>query len=366
MAAQHTRGVTSDRRATSWGFSWVIGTFVAVLSRPAECQPSDAALGNAPPGDTTADPREPGPDDFLVWQAPVGCSTAAAVRERVGELLGHTELDLKHVRHVQGRVRQTGDGWALTLILVDALGQRERQIESPLCADLAEAAAVAISLAFEAARAREQAERAEAAVAPEAGPMAPIGNTEPAAPDGAEAAPPAAPDSRPKGALEPWLGAEVWLDAHALPAVAAGVSAVGSLRASELRLGAFVALLPGVDRTVAPGQSVSFSLLLGGVRACYTLGQGLVDTALCAGLEGGRLAARGSGLLSARNANDLWVAPQLGIELSSALTSHLGVQLRGDAIVPLLRQGYAVNETEDVHHVPGLGVRAGFGFIFGF
>jgi hypothetical protein len=166
--------------------------------------------------------------------------------------------------------------------------------------------------------------------------------------------------------LEPWFGAELWLDAHALPAAAAGASVVAALRATDLRVAAFAAWLPGVDRSVGPGQSVRVALLIGGVRACYTLGHGFVDTALCAGVEAGRLSARGAGLLSARSANDPWLAPQLGLELSSAISSHLALQLRADAIVPLLRQGYAVNETQDVHHVASLGVRAAFGLVVGF
>jgi hypothetical protein len=330
----------------------LLGAFLVSLSNLAASQPA-APQANA------------SPDDFLVWRAPVGCSTSAAIRERVGELLGQPELDLKQVRRVEGRVSQTRDGWALELTLVDALGERQRQIASPQCADLAEAAAVAISLAFEAARARERAEQTTGA-APGAESAAPGPEPLPLPPDSAEAAPPAAPAAPARTALEPWFGAELWLDAQALPAAAAGASIVAALRATDLRVAAFVAWLPGVDRPVGPGQSVRFSLLLGGVRACYTLGHGFVDTALCAGVEAGRLSARGAGLLSARSANDPWFAPQLGLELSGSLSSHLALQLRGDAIVPLLRQGYAVNETEDVHHVASLGVRAALGVAVGF
>jgi hypothetical protein len=354
--------VTSDERATRArprrrarrGAALALGAFVASLSSSAASQPA-APAGNAQ-------------DDFLVWHAPAGCSTAAAIRERVSDLLGQPELDLRHVRRVEGRVSETRDGWVLHLTLVDAAGKRERQLASPHCADLAEAAAVAISLAFEAARARELSEQAAPLEPARAAPPStepPPSVTTPAtpAPDGPARA---APEARAGSALQPGFGAELWLDAHALPSVAAGASLVAALRAGDLRLGAFAGWLPGVDQNVGPGQSVHFSLLLGGVRACYTLGRGVIDTALCAGFEAGRLSARGAGLLSARNAADLWLAPQLGLELASALSSHLALQLRADAISPLLRQGYAVNETDDVHHVASLGVRAAFGFLVGF
>lgn len=355
-------GVTSDERAATasgrrprcWGAALRAGAFVASLSHVAASQP-------APVAPARADAR----DDFLVWHAPPGCSTAAAIRERVSELLGEPELDLRHVRRVEGRVSEARGGWALHLTLVDALGKRERQLESPHCADLAEAAAVAISLAFEAARARERAEPALAAEP--AASAAPAPEPPPPAAPGRDSASPAPPPAlAASGALEPSLGAELWLDARALPSAAGGVSLVFALRSSDLRLGAFGAWLPGVERSVGPGQSIHFSLLLGGVRACYTLGHGILDTALCAGFEAGRLSARSAGLVSARSVSDLWLAPQLGLELTSALSSHLALHLRADAIAPLLRQGYAVNETDDVHHVAGLGVRAAFGFLVGF
>lgn len=328
----------------------MLAAFVAGVPKSAASQP--------------ATPADIAHDDFLVWHAPAGCSTAAAIRERVTDLLGQPELDRRHVRRVEGRVSETREGWALHLTLVDASGSRERQLASPHCADLAEAAAVAISLAFEAARARE---RSEPSAALEPAPAAPSAEgPASAAPDSPASAPPAAPPAPASGALQPWFGAELWLDGHALPVAAAGTSLVAALRASDLRLGVFAGWLPGVERSVAPGQSVHFSLLLGGVRACYTLGHGVIDTALCAGVEAGRLSARGAGLLSARSTADLWLAPQLGLELASALSSHLALQLRADAITPLLRQGYAVNETDDVHHVASLGVRAALGFLVGF
>jgi hypothetical protein len=329
----------------------MLGVFLASLSKSAASQPA-ARSGDAQ-------------ENFLAWHAPVGCSTATAIRERVTDLLGEPELDLRHVRRVEGRVSQTRDGWALHLTLIGAFGKRERQLASPHCADLAEAAAVAISLAFEAARAHERSEPPAAVEPTLAAPpsVEPPRPTSPA-PDSSASAPPAAPE--PSTAPEPWFGAELWLDGHALPSAAAGASLVAALRVQDLRLGAFAGWLPGVERPVGPGQSVRFSLLLGGVRACYTLGHGVVDTALCAGFEAGRLSARGTGLLSARSAADLWLAPQLGLELASALSSQLALLLRADAIVPLLRQGYAINETDDVHHVASLGVRAAFGLLVRF
>lgn len=322
--------------------------------------------------------RGSGTTDFLIWQAPVGCATAAAVRERVHELLGEPELDLRHVQRVEGRVTELARGWRLHLTLVDAHGQRERTLESEQCQDLAEAAAVAITLAFEAARAEVDAGGAEAhgsvaetnAVPPEpVTPDAAPANEPPAsearedaASDDADAAEAAAEATAASAAL----GAELLVDVNSLPSVSLGLSLFGALRWSELRLALFAAWLPEAEEAVAPDQSVSFTLLSGGLRACYGIGHGLVDTSLCAGAELGRLAASGSGLFQSRDVSDLWLAPQLGLELGAPLGSSLSLRARADALFPLLRQSYAVNETEDVHATPAVAVRASAGVWLAF
>jgi hypothetical protein len=307
----------------------------------------------------------------LTWSAPPGCGAAAPIRERVSELLGQRELDLRRVERVEGRVHQTRDGWALELRLFDAFGVRERELTSRYCDDLAEAAAVAITLAFEAASPPETA----AAAAPQEPPVLDAPTTNAGAAEAATTAPsqPDAVAARPTSdgessapATRLALGAEGIVDKSALPSLAAGASLIGQLRWTELRLGVFAVWLPSVEQSVGPSQRVDFSLLIAGVRACYDLGHGLIDTALCAGLEAGQLAARGSGLAQARSARDPWLAPELGLELSCELSSRISLQAHVEAVAPLLKQGYAINDTDSVHHVSSLGVRSGAGFLFGF
>jgi hypothetical protein len=301
----------------------------------------------------------PGQSDFLSWQAPVGCSTAAAVRERVSELLGEPDLDLRHVQRVEGRVTEAAAGWTLHLTLIGARGRRERTLDSEHCQDLAEAAAVAITLAFEAARAEAEAEstgtpdaRTPAATGPEPAPAPTVADA-----DSSERIEAPARGPTPDVAF----GAELLVDINSLPGVAPGVSLFGALYWSELRLALFAAWLPDATESVAPEQDVSFSLLSAGLRACYTLGRGLVDTALCAGGEIGQVSANGAGLFRARSVSDLWLAPQLGLELGVPLGPAFAVRARGDTLVPLLRHGYAVNETDNVHETPGVVVRVAVG-----
>jgi hypothetical protein len=367
-----------ERTLASARLALTLVAALGVWGSPGVARAVERRAASAPVADGRVEP-------LLVWHAPAGCSTAAAVQERVRELSGEPELDSSGVRRVEGRVSETTSGWQLELTLVDGVGERKRRLTSQYCEDLAEAAAVAITLAFEAARSREQAslkappggdglsdglrrdETGSSAASP--GSVVNAGGSTDAssAPDTSSSEANAGSGERP---LRPgsavWLGAELLLDVSSLPAPAPGPSLLGALRWESLRLGAFVAWLPESEKSVGPGQSVAFSVLLGGVRGCYTLGQGLVETALCAGLELGRLSARGPGLLRARRADDPWLAPQLGLELSLPVSQLVMLHARGDAIAPMLRQGYAVNDSQDVHHIGSVGVRIGLGMFVGF
>jgi hypothetical protein len=324
--------------------------------------------------------------DFLVWQAPPGCSSAAALHERVRELIGQPELDLKRVQRVEGRVHESPGGWTLQLRLIDALGPRERQLRAERCADLAEAAAVAITLAFESARSREAELASESAAsadtqagsgasdAPSSDPP-PHDTTsdEPAAqlPEPPAATDIARPDAgNPARGPAPALGAELVVDLGTLPVAAPGVTVFGALRWSELELAAYGLWLPGADKAVGPAQSVSFSLVSGGLRAGYAIGHGWVDTALCAGIEAGRVAAKGAGLSNARSVHDLWLAAHAGLQLSAQPTTALALFIRGEALVPLLRQSYAVNDAAtldaEVDTIASIGARLSAGAMLTF
>jgi hypothetical protein len=330
-------------------------TLGAVLG-VAAARPSSAAAEPSPSGARSA--------EFLTWRAPVGCSTAAAVRERVSELLGEPELDLRHVQRVEGRVTEAASGWTLHLTVVDAHGRRERRLASDQCQDLAEAAAVAITLAFEAARAEAASAEALSApgVTPEPEPRPALAEPPPVS----DVTDPAAPQATPAPVTTMALGLEVLVDINSLPVVAPGLAVSGALRWSELRLAVFAAWLPDAEESVGLDQNVSFSLLSGGLRACYALGHGVVDTSLCAGAELGRLAASGSGLYRAQSVSDLWLAPQVGLELGVPLAASLGLHLRADAVFPLLRHAYAVNETQDVHETASVAARLAAGASLAF
>jgi hypothetical protein len=80
----------------------------------------------------------------LDWEAPAGCPQAGAVRARVRALVGDSKTIL-HLR-AQGRVVRVDGRYRLTLSLDEGGAGGSRTIDSPSCADLAGAAAVALGL----------------------------------------------------------------------------------------------------------------------------------------------------------------------------------------------------------------------------
>ena len=266
----------------------------------------------------------------------------------MSELLDEPALAPDGGVQVEARVSETAGGWALHLLTRDALGTRERELEAEQCADLVEAAAIAISLAFEAAHSSSDAPATE--LIPPPPPASELASAaEPEAPTAAETAPTAS------------AGAELIIDLNSLAAVAAGPSLFAGLGWDALSLGLHATWLPGTNETVGPAQAVEVSLLTGGLSACYALGRGLLDTAVCAGLDAGQLTARGAGLRESRVVHDPWLSAQAGLALSRELGAGLALQARGELVVPLLRQTYGVNETEAVYRVASLAARFAIG-----
>jgi hypothetical protein len=228
-----------------------------------------------------------------------------------------------------------------------------------------EAAAIAISLAVEAARA-ELPPTSDAPV-PASASEATARATDASAKDDEANAGGAEPEPSADGdGAEIQAGAELIIDLNSLASAAAGPSVFLALDWGDLDVAAQATWLPGTNESLGPEQAIELSLLTGGVRACYALGRGLLDTAACGGLDAGQLTVRGAGLVDSRIVHDPWLSVQAGLALSRELGAGLALQARGDLVVPLLRQRYAVNDTETVHHVASLGAHVALGMRVAF
>lgn len=333
------------------------------------------------------------------WDGPAECSDVQPVMAVAAELAGHSPLVVPRQWRIRGVVASSGRGWQLQLTLRDGSRERSRVIVAPTCSELTRAAGVALALALDpdeggaspdappavgsdavagvekpvdagraAGRARLDggtpfdSERmpldgAERALFDSAERVSALG-AERAPPLETERAIPVAADPAPVD-IEWRLEADALLDAAALGSAAPGLRVSFGARLESLTGVVYGAWLPARRLDVEGGGRVAFSLGVGGLRGCYELARGLLAADACAGVELGRLAARGEGLENAASFGDWWLAPSLGIALRAGIGGPLYLRAGADAVLPVLREAYRVNDGALVHRAPSVGFRGG-------
>lgn len=327
---------------------WCCSALLAALA-PAERARAESALLAAP---------APGPQ--LRWQAPEGCPDQEAVASRLHDTLGAELASFGQRWQVRGQVQRAAEGqWRLVLELREpeqpaTASARQRILHARHCADLVEAAAVAVALAL--GDAREVAASSEVAPSPAPAPSAPPGIDRAAG----ETPPPA------REALPSSLNAslEAVLDTASVSGVALGGSLALGGWLGDWGLTAHGLWLPAREAEIGAGQGAEFSLLAAGARLCYRAwgsAQGL-GLAACGGLELGRFAAESHGLVAAERVRDSWLAPGVGLDVRGKLLGHLAARSRLELLAPLRRQTYRVDLIEPVHEIPALTVRWSVGF----
>lgn len=292
-------------------------------------------------GTDLAGAGELAPSTLIEWEAPPGCPDVGAVYERLSAVLGRAPSDLGVFRRVRGAIVEAPPAWQLTLQMFDGKQNRSRLISAARCADLAEAAAVAIALALDAEAASPAAAPTASVAAPDAG--APGEQSEPE------------PAERRDLHVEAELGGV--LDLSSLPGPAAGVTLLGRLRWGATSLALQATLVPSETEAVRSDRFVQFGLMTTGARACQRGFEGVLYGAACLGFEVGQLEAEGSGLIDAQRARDLWLAPSAALELGISLWHSLGLNLRAEALRPLVRRPYVINDSEQVYRTPGVSSR---------
>jgi len=301
----------------------------------------------------------------LEWHAPPACPDSDAVGVRLRALWGEEDPGSESMGRVLGRITPRSGGWLLELT-IDERGRRfVRQIRAAQCDDLADAAAIAIALAFGRELHVENGERSEPAPSRRNDSNEPDSSaanraaSEPRVSDaGASVAVPAA-NSGPS-----WLSelsfaalAGATLDVNAFPEPSPGLSLEGRARSASFAAGVYGLASPGAEARVAPGGAVDFGLLAGGVRACYLPSTGSASAAACLGVEAGQLRVNGVGLSTSRSLLDAWMAPSAALELGAPLGSVLQARMRTEGLLPLARKHYVVDGTEPVYQPPGLALR---------
>lgn len=301
-------------------------------------------------------------EERFAWDAPAACPGADQVLSVVAELTGEHPPDFSAFQRIQGVVEPRGGAWQLSLTLVDGAHRRSRVITGPRCEDLVRAAGVAIALALDGSieATGEPSPPSSAAIPERSMGMMQQASSSSAAVE-AELPSPAA-EAEPLVATSElhWLlEAEALLDGAALRSAAPGAGVAAGVKRRAFAGFVHALFLPTQREALGATASVELSLFAGGLRSCYEFARGLLNAAACGGMELGRLTARGQGLANANAYTDWWLAPSVGLALGSALGSAWYFRLYGDALLPILRERYRVNESVLVHRAPSVGFRAG-------
>jgi hypothetical protein len=304
-------------------------------------------------------------------RAPDGCVEARDLDEQVSVLVGRTLASVPGVDFDVEIAPAPGRGWMMRLETVAATApgaggepaRHTRELAGATCAELSEAAAVAIAMSIRSLDGGSghdddgPAAGAPPERAPAPGPAPPTSPAPrpPAAEAAASAAPPA--PARVRGALA--LAAVS--DAGALPHPGLGVGLEASLRWSRVWVAIGGAAFATQEVHVSPTAGGSFQLALGAVLACVPYELARFTALGCGGFELGRMAGRGLGVGQPRLGQALWEAARAELGAAVPLGPRLALDVRAGVAVPLSTPPFVVDGTTQVHQASGLTGRASVG-----
>jgi hypothetical protein len=321
----------------------------------------------APSASRAAEVSDSAGPPHITWQAPRGCPDAEVVAQRLADALEGAPAELGAGWQVHGRITGGADApWQLLLTLLapdagSAARANRRVLSAKQCDDLGDAAAVAIAIALgDAAAQAAPATDGAGAAAPTQ--LAPVAST-PVAAATFDTQPATAP-SRAGGSHVPRrlaIAADLVLDSATLGGLAGGAAVEVQGWLARFGLGLYGVWLPPRALAIGAGQHADFSLLAGGLRACYAVPADWLSVAACVGGEVGALDAHAEGLRAGQDPHDLWLAPVLGVLLGGKLSEALGLHSRVELVLPTRRQEYRVDLEQAIHRVPEATLRWSLG-----
>jgi hypothetical protein len=246
----------------------------------------------------------------------------------------------------------------------ESKGARKLRSDDPGCSGLVDAAALAVSIALDAARPQPPATPPPSA---EAEPVAPVPTAPAIAPDPAASTSPAiplasdtAPDSdhgrtETRASWRPVAGLDALVSTGSTPSVAPGLAAWGRLQAGHFSAG--VEVVADLPSSASPpqGGTVSSWLVAAGLAPCLHLG----PVFACGVGELGGLHASGAGVSNSLSGSGLFAAvgPRVGIEVP--ITTRISLRLRADVLVDLSRATVMLDGTKAWQVSPASGTLGG-------
>jgi hypothetical protein len=303
----------------------------------------------------------------LSVDAPDSCVDPTALADEVSDLIGKP---LASVADVDFRIQisqMPQRRWRLRLeMLAQGAASKgtpelrgSRTIEAGSCAELAEAAAVAISVSI-----RSIAE--VGAVTPALAPTRaepPAGPPPLAAVVTSAALPPApAPPTR----WHPGLALALVTDTGVLPDAGVGLEIDGRLQRGSLRLVLLGAWFASQDEIGSDGSGGRFQLADAGALACFAPRRGRWTPLACGGVEVGRLAGSGLEVARPQTGAAAWEAARAELGLDAALSTDASVFARVGAAVARTRPEFVLDGVTPVYRPGRFGARLALGFELGF
>ena len=289
----------------------------------------------------------------LSWEAPPECPPRAEVEARIERILaGSHRADAIDARVTIVRTRDARWSARLSTQIRGVAG--ERTLSAASCDLLASASALVIALAIDPDLDVEPPEEpARSAPAP-----VPVASTKPEVV--------AAPSSQPPRVN---LVTGAWLagDSGSLPSLALGGGAGIGIERGHWSIEAYVetwlgSTVSSPDRAGAGGR---FDLIDFGLRACAR-GGAFVTYGACLGAEVDRAHASGFGVSDPGAATRAWLAPRAGLELGLRVADSVHLPLHLEALVPIPRPMFALENVGPVFRPAAVGLRATFGAVVHF
>jgi hypothetical protein len=287
------------------------------------------------------------------WSAEVGvraadgCADGSAIAEQAEGLLGRPLASVGGIDFEVDIAAGARGVWRLRVDTVDRSdgSRRTREIVGRSCAELVDAAAVAIALSVKASGAGGE---SRPATEPMARPEPPPAPTAPSSPASVERPSPRGPSAA--------LG--LVADAGALPRLALGPALEGSLRIGGLLVVAQAGLLPSQATKGTNQIGGDFTLVFGAALGCALTELKRITVAGCAGGEVGRISGRGAGVSDPRIGAALWIAGRMELGVGIPIATRLTLLVRVGAAVPASRPTFVVNGAVPVHRASAVTFRS--------
>lgn len=270
------------------------------------------------------------------------CAERSDIADQVDGLLGRPVAEVQGLDFdVDIRERPDG-GWRLRLVTIGRAdgAKRSREIDGAGCAQLADAAAVAIAMSIQSNIARERAANTAGGSAPPDPPVVAVAPRQ-AAPQGVQLS----------------LGIGPVADVGALPHPSFGVGLGAALAGRRLVVIGEGSLFVSPEARLPDNSGGSFRLLVGAILACFAERLGPTGILVCGGGEAGVVQAEGVGVNRPRLQNVAWEAGRLEVGLTRRLSDTLSLFIRGGVAIPWSRPTFTINDKLAVHHSDVMTVR---------